>query len=58
MAVAIRILAQSASYLAPVSLFGAATGAWAWASVVTATLTGLEFGIPLVAYSRWSNGSS
>ena len=51
MAVTLRLLLQSAIYLAVVALFGASPSGWAWAAVPVATLTGLSFGLPLMAYS-------
>lgn len=51
LAVSIRLVAQSAVYLAIVALFGAAPGPWAWVSIFTATLAGLAFGVPMMAYS-------
>ncbi|MFB0836286.1 ABC transporter permease [Arthrobacter halodurans] len=51
LAVTIRLVLQSAVYLAIVLLFGAATSGWAWVTVFTATLAGLAFGIPLMAYA-------
>jgi lipooligosaccharide transport system permease protein len=51
LAVAIRLVAQSAVYLGIVALFGAAPGVWSWVSVLTAALAGLAFGIPMMAYS-------
>ncbi|MET4136619.1 lipooligosaccharide transport system permease protein [Pseudarthrobacter sp. PvP090] len=50
-AVSIRFLLQSAIYFAVVALFGAAPGAWAWVSILIATLAGLSFGLPLMAYA-------
>jgi len=50
-AVTLRLLLQSAIYFAAVALFGAAPSGWGWASVLVATLTGLAFGLPLMAYS-------
>lgn len=51
LAVTIRLVLQSAVYLAIVLFFGAATSGWAWVTVFTATLAGLAFGIPLMAYA-------
>jgi len=50
-AVTLRLLLQSAIYFAAVALFGAAPSAWGWLSIVVATLAGLSFGLPLMAYS-------
>ena len=46
-----RFLLQSAIYFAVVALFGAAPGAWGWVSILIATLAGLSFGLPLMAYA-------
>ena len=51
MAVTLRLLLQSAVYFAAVVLFGAAPGGWGWATIVVATVAGLSFGLPLMAYS-------
>lgn len=51
MAVTLRLLVQSAIYFGAVALFGAAPSAWAWAGILAATLAGLSFGLPLMAYS-------
>ncbi|MGP5073674.1 ABC transporter permease [Arthrobacter rhombi] len=51
LAVAIRILGQSIVYLVIVLFFGAATSGWAVLSILTASLAGLAFGLPLMAYS-------
>ena len=50
-AVTVRFLLQSAIYFAVVALFGASPGAWAWVSILVATLAGLSFGLPLMAYA-------
>ncbi|WP_307077343.1 ABC transporter permease [Arthrobacter pascens] len=50
-AVTVRLLLQSAIYFAAVALFGASPGGWGWVSVLVATLAGLSFGLPLMAYS-------
>ncbi|NUT70668.1 ABC transporter permease [Pseudarthrobacter sp. C4D7] len=50
-AVTLRLLLQSAIYFAAVALFGASTSGWGWAGILVATLTGLAFGLPLMAYS-------
>ncbi|WP_372698547.1 ABC transporter permease [Arthrobacter sp. JSM 101049] len=51
LAVTLRIVAQSAVYLVIVLFFGAATSGWAWATILTASLAGVAFGLPLMAYS-------
>lgn len=51
MAVTLRLLLQSAVYFAAVALFGAAPSGGAWAGILVATLSGLAFGLPLMAYS-------
>jgi lipooligosaccharide transport system permease protein len=51
LAVILRILLQSALYFAIVALFGASPSGWGWVSVLVATLAGLAFGLPLMAYS-------
>ena len=50
-AVTLRLLLQSAIYFAAVALFGASPSGWGWAGIVVATLAGLAFGLPLMAYS-------
>ena len=50
-AVTLRLLLQSAIYFGAVALFGASPSGWGWAGVLVATLTGLAFGLPLMAYS-------
>ena len=50
-AVTLRLVLQSAIYFGVVALFGAAPGGWGWVSIVVATLAGLSFGLPLMAYS-------
>ena len=50
-AVTVRLLLQSAIYFGVVALFGASPGAWGWASILVATLAGLSFGLPLMAYA-------
>jgi lipooligosaccharide transport system permease protein len=50
-AVTLRLLVQSAIYFAAVALFGAAPSGWGWLGIVVATLAGLSFGLPLMAYS-------
>ncbi|WP_416375657.1 ABC transporter permease [Neomicrococcus lactis] len=51
LAVTTRIFAQSIVYLLIVVLFGATGSAWAWVSVLIATLAGTAFGFPLMAYA-------
>lgn len=51
LAVTTRIFAQSIVYLLIVVLFGATGSAWAWVSVLFATLAGTAFGFPLMAYA-------
>ncbi len=50
-AVTLRFLLQSAIYFAVVALFGASPGHWGWVSILIATLAGLSFGLPLMAYA-------
>jgi lipooligosaccharide transport system permease protein len=50
-AVTLRFLLQSAIYFAAVALFGASPGEWGWVSILIATLAGLSFGLPLMAYA-------
>lgn len=50
-AVTVRLLLQSMIYFAAVALFGAAPSGWGWAGILVATLAGLSFGLPLMAYS-------
>ncbi|WP_457966239.1 ABC transporter permease [Arthrobacter sp. D1-29] len=50
-AVTLRFLVQSAIYFGAVALFGASPSGWGWVSVVVATVAGLSFGLPLMAYS-------
>lgn len=51
MAVTLRFLLQSAIYFVVVTLFGASPSGWGWVSVLVATLAGLSFGLPLMAYA-------
>jgi lipooligosaccharide transport system permease protein len=51
MAVTLRFLLQSALYFVIVALFGASPSGWGWVSVLVATLAGLSFGLPLMAYA-------
>jgi lipooligosaccharide transport system permease protein len=50
-AVTVRFVLQSAIYFGVVALFGASPGAWGWVSIPVATLAGLSFGLPLMAYA-------
>lgn len=50
-AVTLRFLVQSAIYFGAVALFGASPAGWGWVSVLVATVAGLSFGLPLMAYS-------
>ncbi len=50
-AVALRLLVMSVIYFAIVALFGASPSPWGWAAVPVAVLTGLAFGLPLMAYA-------
>ncbi|HEX9088117.1 MAG TPA: ABC transporter permease [Arthrobacter sp.] len=50
-AVTVRFLLQSTIYFVVVALFGAAPSPWGWVSILVATLTGLAFGLPLMAYA-------
>ncbi len=50
-AVTVRFLLQSGLYFGVVALFGASPGGWGWVSILVATLAGLAFGLPLMAYS-------
>ena len=51
MAITLRFVVQSALYFVVVALFGASPSGWGWVSVLVATLAGLSFGLPLMAYS-------
>lgn len=51
MAVTLRLFLQSAIYFAAVALFGASPHGSAWLGILVATLAGLSFGLPLMAYS-------
>ena len=51
MAVTLRFLLQSAIYFAVVALFGASPSGWGWVSILVATLAGLSFGLPLMAFA-------
>ncbi|MDQ4047727.1 MAG: ABC transporter permease [Actinomycetota bacterium] len=50
-AVTVRFFLQSAVYFAIVALFGASPSGWGWVSILVATLAGLSFGLPLMAYA-------
>jgi lipooligosaccharide transport system permease protein len=50
-AVTVRFFAQSVIYFAIVALFGASPSGWGWISILVATLAGLSFGLPLMAYA-------
>lgn len=51
MAVTLRFLLQSAVYFGAVALFGASPGGWGWVCILVATVAGLSFGLPLMAYA-------
>jgi lipooligosaccharide transport system permease protein len=51
MAVTLRFLLQSAVYFVAVALFGASPGGWGWVCILVATVAGLSFGLPLMAYA-------
>ena len=50
-AVTVRFVLQSAIYFGVVALFGASPSGWGWVSILVATLAGLSFGLPLMAYA-------
>ncbi|CAH0148397.1 hypothetical protein SRABI83_00649 [Arthrobacter sp. Bi83] len=50
-AVTVRFFLQSAIYFVIVALFGASPSGWGWVSILVATLAGLAFGLPLMAYA-------
>jgi lipooligosaccharide transport system permease protein len=50
-AVTLRFLLQSVIYFVIVAMFGASPSGWGWGSVLVATLAGLSFGLPLMAYA-------
>ncbi|GAA1267088.1 ABC transporter permease [Arthrobacter pascens] len=50
-AVTVRFFVQSVIYFAIVALFGASPSGWGWISILVATLAGLSFGLPLMAYA-------
>ena len=51
MASALKFLVQSVVYFAIVAAFGASPGPWGWVSAIVATVAGLSFGLPLMAYA-------
>ncbi|MCA4133504.1 ABC transporter permease [Arthrobacter sp. M4] len=51
LACGLRILLQSLAYFAIVVMFGAAPGPWGWLTAVVGTVSGLAFGLPLMAYA-------
>ena len=55
-AVTLRFLLQSVIYFVIVALFGASPSGWGWGSVLVATLAGLSFGLPLMAYAAIHQG--
>lgn len=50
-AVTLKFLVQSVAYFVIVALFGGSPGAWGWMSALVATVAGLSFGLPLMAYA-------
>lgn len=50
-AISLRLFLMSAIYFAIVAAFGASPSAWGWVTIVVATVCGLSFGLPLMAYS-------
>ncbi|WP_432396352.1 ABC transporter permease [Pseudarthrobacter sp. L19] len=50
-AVTVRFVLQSAIYFGVVTLFGASPSGRGWVSIFIATLAGLAFGLPLMAYA-------
>jgi lipooligosaccharide transport system permease protein len=50
-AVTVRFFLQSAIYFVIVAFFGASPSGWGWVSILVATLAGLAFGLPLMAYA-------
>ncbi|MHA7263621.1 ABC transporter permease [Arthrobacter sp. TMN-37] len=50
-AVTLRLLVMSVLYFAIVALFGASPSPWGWLAVPIAVLSGLAFGVPLMAYA-------
>ncbi|WP_294568456.1 ABC transporter permease [uncultured Arthrobacter sp.] len=51
LAVTLRLAVMSVIYFAIVALFGASPSPWGWAAVPVAVLSGLAFGVPLMAYA-------
>ncbi|MDQ0238460.1 MULTISPECIES: ABC transporter permease [Arthrobacter] len=51
MASALKFLVQSVVYFAIVAMFGASPSPWGWVSAIVATVAGLSFGLPLMAYA-------
>lgn len=51
MASALKFLVQSVVYFVIVAMFGASPSPWGWVSAVVATVAGLSFGLPLMAYA-------
>ncbi|WP_423183964.1 ABC transporter permease [Arthrobacter sp. NyZ413] len=51
MASALKFLLQSAIYFGIVAMFGASPSPWGWVSALVATVAGLSFGLPLMAYA-------
>jgi lipooligosaccharide transport system permease protein len=51
MASTLKFLAQSVVYFVIVAMFGASPSPWGWVSAVVATVAGLSFGLPLMAYA-------
>lgn len=51
MASTLKFLVQSAVYFIIVAMFGASPSPWGWVSAVVATVAGLSFGLPLMAYA-------
>ncbi|WP_233091294.1 ABC transporter permease [Arthrobacter sp. MSA 4-2] len=50
-AVTLRLAVMSVIYFAIVALFGASPSPWGWVAVPVAVLSGLAFGVPLMAYA-------
>ncbi|WP_245953612.1 ABC transporter permease [Arthrobacter silvisoli] len=50
-AVTLKFLVQSVAYFIIVALFNGSPGAWGWICALVATLAGLSFGLPLMAYA-------
>ncbi|MCZ9881307.1 ABC transporter permease [Arthrobacter sp. B2a2-09] len=51
MASTLKFLVQSVVYFAIVAMFGASPSPWGWVSAIVATVAGLSFGLPLMAYA-------